>query len=320
VRVEDLDVPSPAPGEIVVRLRCAALNRRDLYITEGRYPAIELPCTLGSDGCGEVAAIGSGAAGPPPGTPVVIDPTIGWGPDPRVWTRAGGVLGMPRDGTFAEYVSVPAANVHPKPAGLSASEAAAIGLAGLTAYRAVFTRGGLARGETVLITGIGGGVQSFVLAFAKHAGARTIVTSSSDEKLERARELGADVTVNYRTTPDWHREVRRAADGGPDLVIDSAGGETLARALEVAKYGGRVVIYGGTAGEATIRPYAIFWKQLDVLGTSMGSPGDFRGMLELFEHGLRPVVDSTYPLDEAGSALRRLAGGEQFGKILLAIA
>lgn len=315
--VDEIAQPAPAPGEILVRIKRAAFNRRDVFITQGLYPGIELPKTLGSDGCGEVAALGAGVSGPVVGSAVVIDPMLDWGDDDRIWSRKANILGLPHEGTFAEYVAVPACNVHPKPSVLSDDEAAAIPLAGLTAYRATITRGRVTKDDLVLITGIGGGVQTFVLLFAKHAGAKAIVTSSSDEKLERARKLGADFTLNYATNPDWHKEIRKI--GEPTLVVDSSGGDGLARALEAAAPGGRVVVYGGTAGDARIRPYAIFWKQLDVLGTSMGSPRDFAAMLELFKNGMRPVVDRVYPLDQAAAAAQRVLAHEQFGKVVLAV-
>jgi zinc-binding alcohol dehydrogenase/oxidoreductase len=223
---------------------------------------------------------------------------------------------MPRDGTFAQYVVVPAANVFPKPERLTMEEAAAIPLAGLTAYRALFTRGALQAGETVLITGVGGGVQTFVLLFAKRAGARAIVTSGSDEKLARAKELGADLAINYASTPDWQKALRSESI---DLVVDSSGGETLRKALEIIRPGGRIAIYGGTHAEATIKLFPLFWKHVTIVGTSMGSPYDFAGMLELFNDGLRPVIDEVFALDDAAAAAQRLAESRQFGKIVLRV-
>jgi len=319
LHVEDVPKPEPGPGQVCVKIERAALNRRDVFITQGLYPGIELPKTLGSDGAGTVAEVGEGVAGPALGMRVVIDPQLGWNDATYHAARGSSLLGMPSDGTFAEFVLVPAENVHAWPSGLSADEAAAIPLAGLTAYRATFTRGRITKDDIVLITGIGGGVQTFALLFAKYAGARTIVTSSSDEKLERAKALGADVAVNYRTSAAWQKDVRAASDGGPTLVIDSTGGDTLAKCLDIARPGARVVIYGGTAGDATIRPFSIFWKHLDVLGTSMGSPRDFVAMLALFEGGLRPVVDRVYPMERCAEAAERLRSAEQFGKIILAI-
>lgn len=318
LKVDEIDQPVPEAGEILVRITRAAFNRRDVFITQGLYPGIALPKTLGSDGTGEVAALGAGVAGPAVGSKVVIDPTLGWGPSERVWQPAARILGMPRDGTFAEYVTVPAANVHPRPRGLTEDEAAAIPLAGLTAYRAAISRGKMTKDDLVLITGVSGGVQTFVLLFAKHLGAKTIVTSSSPAKLERAKALGADVLIDYKADPEWHKSLRSV--GEPTLVVDSTGGETFGRCLDVAAYGARIVTYGGTAGNATIRPYSLFWKQLDVMGTSMGSPSDFAAMLALFESGLHPVIDRVFPMGEAVAAAQRMNGAEQFGKVVLAIA
>ncbi|HET6274561.1 MAG TPA: zinc-binding dehydrogenase [Candidatus Cybelea sp.] len=318
LKVDTIAVPEIREDEALVRVRAAALNRRDLFITQGLYPQIRLPVTLGSDGAGELAALGSVVADLRVGDEVVIDPMLGWGEDPRVWDASkSSILGMPRDGTFAQYVAVPLDNVYRKPAALSMEEAAAIPLAGLTAYRALFTRGALQPGETVLVTGIGGGVQTFVLLFAKLTGARVIVTSSSEEKLERARALGADLAIDYMANPDWPKLLR--STGPIDLIVDSSGGETLRKALDSVRPGGRIVVYGGTTGDATIKPFPLFWKHVTILGTSMGSPQDFAAMLALFDDGVRPAVDRVYPLDEAISAFERLAAADQFGKIVLRI-
>jgi NADPH:quinone reductase-like Zn-dependent oxidoreductase len=299
-------------------LRAAALNRRDVFITQGLYPQIRMPVTLGSDGAGEIAAIGAASSDLRIGNEVVIDPMLDWGDDPRVWDPAKTtILGMPRDGTFAQYVAVPAANVYRKPEKLSMEEAAALPLAGLTAYRALFTRGALQRGETVLVTGIGGGVQSFVLLFARDAGARVIVTSSSDEKLERAKALGADLGINYTTTPDWAKPARSA--GPIDLIVDSSGGAAVRNALDAVRPGGRIVIYGGTAGDASVKLFPLFWKHVTILGTSMGSPQDFTAMLALFRKDLHPVVDRVFALRDAVAAMRHLSDANQFGKVVLRI-
>jgi NADPH:quinone reductase-like Zn-dependent oxidoreductase len=322
LRIETIPDPEPGEGEILVNVKHAAFNRRDVFITQGLYPGIELPRTLGSDGAGVVAALGPGVAGPAVGTAVLIDPMLGWGPDPGMWAAGNSILGMPHDGTFAEYVLVPAQNVHPKPPHLLDEEAAAIPLAGLTAYRALVTRGRVTRDDIVLLTGIGGGVQTFALLFAAFIGARTIVTSSSDAKLERAKAMGADVTINYRTTEAWTKAVRTAADGkGPTLVIDSAGGDTFAQCLDIARPGARVVTYGGTTAKSSIRMFSVFWKHLDILGTSMGSPEDFAGMLSLFSEGkLKPAVDEVVAMNEVAAAAERMNASAQFGKIVMAIA
>src|ERR1700680_4023527 len=296
LHVEEIERPVLGAGEILVKIKRAAFNRRDVFITQGLYPGITVPVTPGSDGCGEVAADGSGGGDPPIGTPVVINPEIGWDDDPSTLTANARIVGMPADGTFAEYVVVPAQNVNRKPANLIDDEAAAIPLGGMTAYRATFTRGQISKDDVVLIPGVGSGVQTFVLLYAVHVGAKTIVTSGSDEKL-----------------------ARKLAGGGPTLVVDCNGGEVLARCLDIARLGARVAIYGGTNGDSKIRPYSIFWKHLSVLGSSMGSPADFAAMLKLFEAGLKPVIDHVYPMDDVAGAAERVLKGEQMGKVVLAI-
>ena len=226
---------------------------------------------------------------------------------------------MPHQGTMAEYIAVPAGNVHAAPPSLSDDEAGAMPLAGVTAYRALVSRGGCTKTDVVLLPGIGSGVQSFALLFAKKIGAKVIVTSSSDEKLARATALGADVAINYKTSEKWEKEVA-AIDGGPSLVVDSAGGDTLAKAVNVTRYGGRVVIYGGTLGDAKIRPFSVFWKQLDIRGSSMGSPKDFAAMLAMWDGSIKPVVDSVFPLAEIVAAAKKVEGGDQFGKVVVAVA
>ena len=316
--VEEIPRPEPGVGELRVRVEAAALNRRDAFIARGLYPGIALPCTLGSDGCGIVDALGEGASGWQPGDAVVIDPMLDWGGNERIWADGSGILGMPRQGTLAQYICVPATNVHAKPAHLDAIHAAALPLAGVTAFRALVSRAGLQPGETLLIPGIGSGVQSFALLFARALGARMIVTSSSDEKLARARDLGADVTLNYVTDPQWWKAAKAA--GPIDLAIDGSGGQTLGRILDLVRPGGRVAIYGGTGGDATIRPFSIFWKQLDVLGSSMGSPQDFAAMLDFVgRYSIEPIVGALFPLAQVGDAVARLESGVNFGKVVITI-
>lgn len=313
IEVATVQDPSPGPGEVLIRVRAAALNHRDLFVMSGRYGDVRLPCILGSDGAGEVAALGAGVDGPAIGTPVVINPMLNWGSDERAWGEGAAVLGAPTDGTFAQYIAVAQAQVFPKPAHLDFRSAAALPLAGLTAYRAL-RRGRVYASDTLLLTGIGSGVQLAVLGFARDIGCTIVVTSSSDEKLERAKELGAHEVVNYVREPDWDARIAKL---GITVAIDSSGGDTLARVLTLVRTGGRVVIYGGTTGNATIRPRDIFWSHLDVLGTSLGSPKDFAEMLELTERGYTPIIDSVVALDEVVPAAERLASGKQFGKVVL---
>jgi zinc-binding alcohol dehydrogenase/oxidoreductase len=322
LRYEDVDEPEPGSGEVVVRLRNAALNRRDLFATQGMYPGVTpdiLPGVPGSDGSGEVYAKGDGAEGPDEGTEVVINPALYWGDNPRLPGKDYRILGLPDDGTYAQFVKVPADHVFPKPSHLSHEEAAAIPLGALTAYRALFTRGQLKEGETVFVPGIGGGVATFLVQMATAAGAAVFVSSGDDEKIEQAKELGAEGGVNYNSE-DWSKELK-SMSGGVDLSIDSIGGEVFNNLIALAKPGSRIVVFGATAGPASkVMTISIALKQLDVFGTAMGSPEDFRSMLEFYEkHGLRPIVNETFPLEEITAALNLMEEGGGTGKIVLEI-
>jgi NADPH:quinone reductase-like Zn-dependent oxidoreductase len=266
-----------------------------------------------------VAVKGEGAGGPNEGSEVVIHPSLFWGDDIRIPGKDYRILGLPDDGTYAQFVEIPAENVFPKRSHLSHEEAAAVPLAALTAYRALFTRGQLREGETVLIPGAGGGVATFLVQMASAAGATVFVTSGSEEKIERAKELGAEGGITY-DTENWSRELR-GMTSGVDLSVDHVGGEALAACLTLAKQGGRVVTYGATAGpQAEVTLPRIFLKQLDVLGTAMGSAGEFGEMLEFYErHGLHPVIDETFPLEEAAAAMNHMEEGAGIGKIVLQI-
>jgi zinc-binding alcohol dehydrogenase/oxidoreductase len=322
LKLEEVPDPAPGAGEVVVRLKAAALNHRDVWIRSGTGAyagGFKQRVILGSDGAGEVLSVGNGGDATLVGRAVVINPSLDWGDDDAAQGRDFRILGLPDDGTYAQAVRVPARNVHPKPAALSFEEAAAIPLAALTAYRAVVTRARVQAGETVLVTGIGGGVSTFALQIATHLGARVLVTSGSDAKLARARELGAAGGANYRTQ-DWAREIAAQSEGGPDVVIDSVGGETFAKSVEILKAGGRIANYGATAGP--VKDFVLrnlFWKQATALGTTMGSPREFAAMLKLCDQGLRPVVDKVFPLAETAAAHRRMEEAGQFGKIVLGI-
>ena len=318
--LEQAASPEPGPGEAVVALRAAALNHRDAWIRKGLYAGVKLPVILGSDGAGEVAAVGQGVDPAWVGRHVVINPSLGWGPDARVQGPSYRILGLPDDGTYAERVRVPAENLFLKPAALSWEAAAAIPLAGLTAYRAVVTRARVQRGDTVLITGIGGGVATFALLIARHLGARVIVTSSRDAKLEHAGRLGAGGGVNY-AHEGWAKQAQALCDGGPDVIVDSAGRDAFPALLDIVKPGGRIVTFGATTGSAaSIEVRRVFWKQLTVLGSTMGTPAEFADMLALFDGPLVPVVDRVFPLAAAPDAHRRMDPADQFGKIVLEIA
>jgi zinc-binding alcohol dehydrogenase/oxidoreductase len=307
---EQVTDPEPAAGEVVVELRAAAVNRRDTAVRRGAYGDFPLPLTPGSDGAGIRRDTGE---------EVVIHPALRWGDREDTSGPEFGILGGPEDGTYAELVKIPAENVYPKPANLSWEEAATLAVAGLTAYRALFTRAGLAQGETVLVLGAGSGVATFAVPLATQAGARVLVTSSSAEKIERARELGASGGVDY-TDGDWPEAVRELAGGGVDVVLDSVG-TTWNDSLRCLRAGGRAVVMGATGGgqsELDVRPF--YLRHLSLLGTTLGSPRDFQRFLEIVaEASWRPVIDSVLPLAEAAAAHERMEAGEHFGKLVLAV-
>lgn len=308
--------PQAGPGEVVVELRAAALNRRDVFLRKGVAPS-PLPVIPGSDGAGVIRSLGAGVGGVSEGDEVVIFPSLGWGGGEAAPQPGFRILGGPDDGTYAELIRVPAENVMPKPKRLSWDEAAALPLAGLTAWRALISRAQLRPGETVLVLGIGGGVATFALHIARAAGARVIVTSSSDEKLARAADLGASGGVNY-TAEDWVDQVKVETPGGVDVVVDSIG-STWASSVNCLRPGGRLVVFGGTGGgkvEMMVRPVTA--GQVSVLGTTMGSARDFAGLLAAVEtQEWVPVIDSVRPLAEAADAHAREESGEHFGKLVL---
>jgi NADPH:quinone reductase-like Zn-dependent oxidoreductase len=308
IRYADFPDPKPAEGEVIVDIKAAALNHRDVWITKGMYPGIETPGILGSDGAGIYE-----------GREVVINPNLGWG-DKRAYQRASyTILGMPKHGTMAEKVAVGKDRLHDKPAHLSWEEAAALPLGGMTAYRAVFTRGDVKPGDKVLISGIGGGVALFAFQFALAAGADVYVTSSSPEKIARAMEMGAKGSANYREE-GWHKGLQKES-GGFDVVIDSAGGPGFALFPKICNFGARIVTYGGTQGKVPgFSPQLIFWKQISIHGTSMASDEEFAEMLAFVnKHQLKPVVDQSYPMAEAEAAFKRMDEGQQFGKLVLTV-
>src|SRR4051794_2636169 len=303
LRYEDVPDPQPSDGEVLIELRAASLNHLDVWIRKG-LPSVPKPRILGADGAGVVAGTDER---------VVINPGI---------VRGGKVhiIGETMDGTHAELIAVPRAFVHPIPAGLSFEEAAAFPLVFETAYRMLVTRAQLQPGEWVLIWGIGGGVATAALSLAKALNAKVIVTSSSDGKLEQARELGADATVNHETD-DVVARVKEATGGGAHVVVDDVGEATWKRTLDAARPEGRVVVCGATTGpNPPAALHRVWWKQLSILGSTMGTPDDFKGAYDLIAAGkAKPVVDRVFALAEARAAHERLEAGEQLGKIVLAI-
>jgi zinc-binding alcohol dehydrogenase/oxidoreductase len=316
------EVPDPVPGlgEVAIDLQAAALNRRDAWIwTQPDYCPV--PVTLGSDGAGRVAALGSGAEGLAVGDEVVFDPTLNWGDSEECPSTEFDILGGPTEGTFAERVVVSAASVAAKPARLGWEEAAALNLAGLTAWRAAVTCGQVGPGKSVLVTGAGSGVSTFVVQIAAALGARVFVTSSDEEKIARAVSLGALDGVSYRD-PEWPTLVRELAGGPLDVAIDSYGGPSLAGALKTLRRGGVAVSFGDTGGsETTFETADVYWSWRRILGTSMGTPREYRRLLAHVETASwRPVIDSVYSLAEINAAAARLNAPERFGKVVVQIA
>jgi zinc-binding alcohol dehydrogenase/oxidoreductase len=334
------------PGEAIVGVHAAALNHRDVWIQKGQYAGLKYPVVPGSDGAGVVVEVGgsaaaggdesaaaghgvvaghglavaSGGVGDWVGKEVIINPSLDWGEsagyqDPGSFR----ILGLPDDGTFAEYVKVPVENLVGKPAHLSFEAAAALPLAGVTAYRALMTRAQVRAGEKVLITGIGGGVALFALQFAVAAGAEVIVTSGSAEKLDKAMAMGAAGGANYRDK-GWVEKLKSLA-GAFDVIIDGAAGDGMNDLFDLAMPGGRVVFYGATCGNPSgVVARRIFWKQLNVLGSTMGSPVDFSSMVNFVEqHKIRPVVDRVFSFGDGEAAFRWMDDARQFGKIVIRV-
>jgi len=248
---------------------------------------------------------------------VVINPSQNWGSNPKAQSQEYKILGLPDSGTFAEYVCVPVANVLIKPAFLSFEETAALPLAGLTAFRALFTKAKTTNEDTVLISGVGGGVALFAMQFALATGAKVFVTSGSDSKIAKAKKLGAAGGINY-TKENWQKQLLEES-GGFDVIIDSAAGEGFNKLIDVTKPGARIAFYGGTNGNfSNLNPQKIFWKQLSLLGSTMGTADEFTAMIQFVnEYQIKPVVDSVFAFSEAQKAIERMAQREQFGKIVL---
>lgn len=320
MQLREVPTPQPAPGEVQVRLHAAALNHRDVWIQKGQYAGLKFPIILGSDGAGTVTAVGEGVGAGLLGQAVLINPGQYWGDTPAAQGRDFQILGLPQDGTFAEYVCVAARQVRAKPGHLSFEQAAALPLGGVTAYRAAFTRAGLRAGERVLISGVGGGVALLALQMAVAVGAEVWVTSGSEAKIARAVALGAKGGISYNSEK-WPAALAKQAGGGFDVIVDSAAGPGFLDLLDAAAPGGRIVFYGATHGNVPPVPAAkVFWKQLSILGSTMGTEQDFAAMLDLFEqHRIVPEVDETFALADGEAALRRMDEGLQFGKIVLSI-
>ena len=305
--IREVDLPPTQEEERLVVIQAGALNHRDIWISQGMYPGIYYPCILGSDGSGICD-----------GEEVVLLPSLDWGIHQAYQHQDFQILGLPRPGTFAQMINIPASNVFVKPNHLSRFEAAALPLAGLTAYRALFVKGELKGGQNVLISGIGGGVALFALQFALAVGAKVYVTSGSQHKIEQAIAMGAEGGVLY-TEEKWSKTIQKIS-GGIDVIVDGAGGAGFNELVKCCNPGAIISNYGGTAGAIKMSPQILFWKQIQIKGTTMGSPMDFQNMLNFVtNHHIVPVIDSVYSLHEINAAFARMADGKQFGKIIVSL-
>jgi zinc-binding alcohol dehydrogenase/oxidoreductase len=319
LRLAEVPDPVPGEGEVVVSIRAAALNHRDVWIKAGQYAGLKWPCIPGSDGAGTVTGIGSGAEPAWKGKDVIINPSFNWGGSEAAQAAQFSILGLPRDGTLAQKVAVPAGHLTLKPAHLTWNEAAALPLGGLTAYRAVFSRADVQPGERVLINGVGGGVALLAMQFAVATKAEVWVTSSSPEKIARAVELGARGGFNY-TEKGWGAAAAKTA-GFFDVIVDSAGGDGFEALVDLAAPGGQIVFFGATRGNPPVLPMRkIFWRQISLLGTTMGSPADWDAMVAFVNRQhLRPIVSDVFPLARAAEAFALMERGGQFGKIVVEV-
>ena len=315
----ELEKPLAVPGQALVRIKAISLNRRDEWIKEGKYPNIRYGGTLGSDGSGIVETVGEEKDNAWVGQEVVINPNIEWGPDPDVQSKKYSILGMPVSGTFAEYCLVNVDRIQPKPFHLDLLQASALPLGGLTAFRALFRKGGLMTGQNILISGFGGGVAQFAFLFARAAGANVYVTSGSDEKIARAIKMGAKGAYNYKKETNYSELWK--TKGGFDLVIDSAGGDQINNFIKVLKPNGKIVFYGATNGlPSKLDLYRMFWNQLSLIGTTMGNDNEFNEMLKFVSrHQIRPMVDSIRPFSKLAESFADITLPNKVGKIVFQV-
>lgn len=317
--ITEVDTPVPGPGEVRVALKAAALNHRELWVSRGMYPGMLLPTMMGADGAGVVDAVGDNAEASLIGKEVVLYPAAGWGDNPDYPSPKFGCLGMPYPGTFAEYICVPAHAVAAKPQGFTFEEAAGVPLAGLTAWRSLAVKSRLKEGEKILITGIGGGVATWALKFAKALGAEVFVTSGSQDKIDQAIALGASGGVNYREEK-WGKALAKLS-AGIDVVVDGAAASSVAEYSRALNMGARVVIYGSTGGmNFSMAATDLFLRHATLYGSAMGTEQDFADMMAFVDkHQLKPTIDKEFDLENATEALAYLEEEHGMGKVILRI-
>lgn len=317
IELVEISVPSCNPGEALVRIKAAALNHRDEWCRQGKYANLRDGVILGSDGAGIVENVAPDVDSSWIGKEVIFNPAMNWGSNQAAQSKAFEIIGMPRNGTLAEYLVLPADRLVEKPSHLSWEQAAALPLAGVTAYRALVFQGQVKDSEHVLVTGFGGGVAQFAAQFAFALRAKLSVSSSNNSKLDEAKSTGASYGFNYQD-PNWVSQALEAT-GGFDLIIDGASGDAINDLTQVCKPGGRIVIYGATLGPPNrLEARRIFWNQLKIIGSTMGSDQDFSEMIAFVKnHEIRPVIDRVFSLDQTIQAFDRMRAGDQLGKIVI---
>lgn len=317
---EDRPDPAPGPGQVLVRVRAASLNFRDLLLVKGLYnPKLALPRIMGSDSAGEVLAVGAGVSRFKPGDRVANTFMPFWEDGPITDAAAKGTYGSDQDGVFAELIAVSERGLVPVPQHLSYEEAATLPCAAVTAWNAL-TAAGTGPDTTVLLQGTGG-VSIFALQLATALGARALITSSSDEKLARAASLGAAAGVNYRTNPDWDKWARQQSGGaGVDVVVEVGGAGTLERSLKAVRTGGHVALIGVLAGTGTVNPMPVLMKSVRLQGVFVGSRAIFEDMNKMIaEKQIRPVIDRVFPFADALNAFKHMESGSHFGKVVMSL-
>jgi len=317
VQLAEIEKPSIGPNEVLIKMQAAALNHRDQWCRQGMYPAIEYGSVLGSDGCGIIEEIGSNVYVGWLNKTVIINPNINWGDNPHAQSDLYNILGMPSNGTFAEYLVVPFDRIVEKPSHLTNEEASALPLGGLTAFRAVFTKGQVKKDSKVFVSGIGGGVAQFAFQFSKAQGAEVYTNSGNETKIKKALELGATGVYNYNDD-DWIKKAINES-GGFDVIIDSAGGDYMNHHLKMIKRGGNIVYYGSTTGmPKNFDIFRLFFSQAQIHGSTMGNDEEFAEMLDFVDKSkIKPILDSVRPFDEIVSAFDEMKAGKQFGKLVV---
>ena len=317
LETKDVDQPVLSHTDVLIKLKASAINHHELWTLKEKNLKSDSDIIMGSDGAGIIEEVGAGVNHLKKEDKVIINPSINWGANDRVQEQNYEILGFPKQGTFAEYISIDYLYVYQKPEHLSFQASAALPLAGLTAYRALFTRGEFENKSKVLITGIGGGAALFALSFAVALGAEVYVTSGNDHKILKAIKLGAKGGVNYKDS-DWSTKLLQMAKGF-DVIVDSAAGKGFTELTEMTNPGGRIALFGRTAGNIqNLSPSIIFWKQISIHGTTMGNNEEFKKMMDLISSKkIRPVIDSIYSTQEINLAFDKMDKGEQFGKIVI---